>query len=104
MDTYVFVDNPEGIELVNPAQPSLEGKNLINVKDVHGKLLVKEYIDAALKNEDGWTDYYWYRPGESTPAHKYTYVRKVKSGADTYIVGAGFYVEEKIQLAAQNKN
>ena len=26
MDTYVFVDSEDGVELVNPAQPSLEGK------------------------------------------------------------------------------
>ncbi len=95
MDTYVFVDDPNGIELVNPAQRSLEGKNLINEKDVHGKLIVKEYIDAAAKNGSAWVDYYWYRPGENTPAHKYTYVRKVKSGDKTYIVGAGLYIDSK---------
>ena len=32
MDTYVFVETPDGIELVNPAQPSLEGKNLIDAE------------------------------------------------------------------------
>lgn len=103
MDTYVFVDNPDGVELVNPAQPSLEGKNLINEKDVHGKFAIRDYIDAALKNGSAWVDYYWYRPGENTPAHKYTFVRKVKSGSDTYIVGAGLYVEDKVEMTAQRK-
>ncbi|MDP4265344.1 MAG: cache domain-containing protein [Bacteroidota bacterium] len=103
MDTYVFVDNPDGVELVNPAQPSLEGKNLHNEKDVYGKFAFRDYIDAAVKNGRAWVDYYWYRPGENTPAHKYTFVRKVKSGPDTYIVGAGLYMEDKVEKKAQHK-
>ena len=95
MDTYVFVDLPDGTELVNAAQPSLEGKNLRDVKDVKGKLLVRDYINAATKQGSGWVDYYWYRPGNNTPAHKYSYVRKVQHGAETYIVGAGFYSSEE---------
>ena len=91
MDTYVFVDDVDGVELVNPAQPSIVGKNLINAKDVHGKLIVRQYIDAAVKNGSAWTDYYWYRPGESVPAHKHTFVRKVKFEDKTYVVGAGYY-------------
>jgi signal transduction histidine kinase len=84
MDTYVFVDNPNGVELVNPAQASMEGKNLTDVKDVYGKFVAREYINAAMKNGNGWVEYYWYRPGENTPARKYTYVRKVQHDGDIY--------------------
>jgi signal transduction histidine kinase len=97
MDTYVFVNSVEGVERVNPAQPSLEGKNLINEKDLNGKYFVRDYIDAAIKNEGAWVDYYWYRPGENTQARKYTFVRKVKFGTETYIVGAGFYPGDKVE-------
>lgn len=93
MDTYVFVNAPDGTELVNPAQPSLEGKNLMDLRDVKGKALAQEYIAAALKDGSAWVDYYWYKPGENTPARKHTFVRKVESGKDTYIVGAGVYLE-----------
>jgi signal transduction histidine kinase len=91
MDTYVFVDNLDGVEFVNPGHPSLEGKNLSKVKDVHGKLLVKDYIDAAVKNGDAWEDYYWYKPGESVPVKKHTYVKTVKFAGETFVVGAGYY-------------
>jgi signal transduction histidine kinase len=89
MDTYVFVDNLHGVELVNPAQPSLEGKNIMNLRDVKGKLVTQEYINAAVKNGSAWVDYYWYKPGNNIIAHKYTYVLKVQSGGETYIIGAG---------------
>jgi signal transduction histidine kinase len=91
MDTYVFVDNLEGVELVNPAQPSLEGKSLINVKDLNGKFVERAIIDGVIKNSSDWVDYYWYKPGQNEPAHKQTFVKKVQHGNETFIVGAGFY-------------
>jgi signal transduction histidine kinase len=94
MDTYVFVEATDGTELVDPAQPSLEGKNIMDLKDVNGKAVARTCINAALKNGSAWVDYYWYKPGSNTPARKQTYVRKVQSGQDTYIVGSGLYVEE----------
>ena len=94
IDTYVFVNAPDGLELVNGGQPGMEGKNVMAVTDVKGKALVKEYIALAMKEGSGWIDYYWYKPGQNTPAHKIAYVRKVQSGADTFIVGSGFYIEE----------
>ena len=93
MDTYVFVDTPDGTELVNPAQPSLEGKNLIDLRDLKGKPVVQEEIAAAMKDGSAWLDLYWYKPGNNLPARKQTYVRKVQSGQDTYIVGSGVYME-----------
>jgi signal transduction histidine kinase len=91
MDTYVFVDNLDGIELVNPGQPSLEGKNLISEKDVRGKLIVRDYIDVAMKKGNAWVDYYWYRPGDNKITKKYTYVKKVQHGIETYVLGSGLY-------------
>jgi signal transduction histidine kinase len=91
MDTYVFVDNMQGVELVNAAQPGIEGKNLINEKDVNGKFLVRDIIDSATKKGSAWVDYFWYKPGQNEPAHKLAYVRKVQHGNEIYIVGAGLY-------------
>jgi signal transduction histidine kinase len=101
MDTYVFVNSADGVELVNPGHPSMEGKNMMDLKDVNGKLLVRDYIDAAMKNGGAWVDYHWYRPGNNIPALKHAYVRKVEHGGETYIVGSGFY-EAEVPLASRN--
>jgi len=93
MNTYIFVDTPQGIELVNPAFPNLEGTNFIGYKDSNGKLLAKEYIALALKQGFGWIDYMWPKPGEATPSLKHTYVRKAVYGSETFIVGSGAYLE-----------
>jgi signal transduction histidine kinase len=94
MDTYVFVTAPDGTELVNPAQPSLEGRNLIDLKDLKGKAVIQDEIAAAMKDGSAWLDLYWFKPGQNTPSRKLTFVRKVQSGEDTYIVGSGLYLEE----------
>lgn len=94
MDTYVFVNAPDGTELVNAGQPSLEGKNLIDLRDLKGKAVVRDEIALAMKEGRGWVDLYWYKPGDNIPTRKQTFVQKVQSGQDVYIIGAGFYVEE----------
>jgi signal transduction histidine kinase len=91
MDTYVFVDDTTGVEWVNPAQPSLEGKNLIDLRDAKGKYVARECIDLAMKDGKGWVDYHWYRPGSNDIVQKHSYVRKVVHAGKTYIVGAGLY-------------
>jgi len=93
MDTYVFVDTIDGTEVVNPAQPSLEGTNIIDLRDVKGTRLARNYIAAASKMGSAWVDYYWYKPGHNTPSRKHAYVRKVQAGQDTYVVGSGVYLE-----------
>ncbi|HSQ68314.1 MAG TPA: cache domain-containing protein [Polyangiaceae bacterium] len=93
MDTYVFVLTPDGTELLNPAFPSLEGRNLMSLRDVKGKKVIQEEITSAMREGSAWLECDWFRPGDNTPAHKQTYVRRVQSGEDTFIVGAGIYLE-----------
>ena len=93
MDTYVFVHGLDGIELVNPAQPTLEGRNLLDLRDLQGKAVIQEQVAIAERDGSGWLDCYWYKPGDNTPARKLTYVRKAQFGQDTYVVGSGIYTE-----------
>ncbi|MFM8605306.1 MAG: cache domain-containing protein [Cyanobium sp.] len=92
-ETYVFVDTPAGVELVNPAFSAVEGRNILNLRDASGKAMVREYIDLAMRRGSGWTTYLWPRPdGSKTPVPKSTYVRRVVTPAgETLIVGAGLY-------------
>lgn len=92
-DVYVFVDDPEGLELVNGDFPNLEGRNLIDYQDSKGKYLVREYIDLAMSQGAGWLYYYWPKPGESESSKKHTYVRKAKFGNEIFIIGAGAYLD-----------
>lgn len=92
-DTYVFVNSPDGVELVNPAFPELEGRNLLALRDSDGKPMVKDYIELALRQGSGWTTYLWPQPDRSKlPVRKTTYVRKVVlPDGEVLIVGSGIY-------------
>lgn len=103
MDTYVFVDDVNGLELVNSTHPSLEGKNILNLKDTKGKSIVKDYINAAQEKGSAWVDYFWYKPMSNIPVLKKTFVKKVKFGNETFIVGSGIYVEEGPPMAQEEK-
>lgn len=91
-DFYVFVDKPDGTELVNAAFPKIENTNIFDLKGSSGDLIVQRYIALALKKGSGWISYRWPRPGQTVDSNKLTYVKKVESGGQTYIVGSGLYL------------
>jgi signal transduction histidine kinase len=94
-DLYVFVLDTSGKALVHPAQPSLEGQNLLDLKDSSGKAFVREMVRTLESQESGWVDYLWPKPGQTTAVQKSTYLRKVNAGGSSLIVGAGVYVDTK---------
>jgi len=47
----------------------------------------------ALQQGLGWIDYMWPKPGESKPSKKSSYIKKVKVGEETFIVGSGLYTD-----------
>src|SRR5512143_1984823 len=93
-ETYIFVLDPEGNMLVH-ADPTMEGKNQLDLKDINGKPIIRGLIAAATALPDkpyGWYHYQWPVPGGLLPRWKSSYVRLVQapSGA-RYIVGSGMY-------------
>jgi len=81
------------ILLFNPINLELDGKNIIDLKDVNGKAYVQEFIETAKTQGSGWIDYMWPKPGESKPSKKSSYIKKVKVGEETFIVGSGFHTD-----------
>src|SRR5260221_166536 len=56
---YILTYDMAGTMIVSGAAPELEGKSRIGIKDVNGKLLVKEMVDLMATADDGLTEY-WY--------------------------------------------
>jgi signal transduction histidine kinase len=92
-DVHLFVYDQNGMELVNPVSPNLEGRNLLDFKDTNGKMVVRDTIKMLEAKETGWIDYMWPKPGETEPSKKLSYVRKVKMGDEVLYVGAGIYLD-----------
>ncbi len=93
LDAYVFVMSLEGVELVNPAFPELEGRSVLEIQDRTGKFPAREMLRLLENRDVGWVDYYWPRPNEERPSHKDAFVKKVRVGEEVLIVGAGVYYD-----------
>jgi hypothetical protein len=91
-DTCVFVTSAAGTELVNPAFPALEGRNLWDTRDSNGAYIVREIVRLALERGSGWVSYLWPKPDvPNLPRRKISYVKKVTVDNQIMIVGAGMY-------------
>jgi len=92
-ETYVFVFDMEGKTLCHPARPTLEGRSLLELRDPHGKPILKNFLrELEGGNDEGWVHYHWPRPGQKTFYWKTAYIRRATDpdGRDV-IVGSGVY-------------
>lgn len=93
LTTYVFVIDQKGVDVVNPAFPQHEGKNVLALRDSRGKFFIKDMIAMLAAKDSGWIIYSWPKPRTTKPSDKETYVKKVKYGTDVFYVGSGIYLE-----------
>ncbi|MGD2098658.1 MAG: cache domain-containing protein [Desulfobacterales bacterium] len=92
LGNFIFVVHLDGTAVVDPAFPSLEGRDLRDFKDAVGRYVVREMLEKVKKltGNSTWISYMWPRPGEVKPSRRLTYLRKVKLGPETFIVASGF--------------
>jgi cytochrome c len=89
-DLYVFVYsmNGDGINLAHGANSKMIGKNLLELKDVDGIYIVKEFYKTANgKSGKGWVDYKWSNPVTKAFEAKTSYIEKVGD----VMIGCGIY-------------
>jgi cytochrome c len=87
-DLYVFAYNMEGVNVAHGANDKLIGKNLIELKDPEGKLLIKELRDTAAKG-GGWVEYEWPHPQTKKIESKISYSKKMVNYEG--FIGVGVY-------------
>lgn len=79
-DLYLFAGPIKpGPALAHGANPKLVGKDgLIDMKDVDGKLFIREFGNVAESKEGkGWVDYKWPNPVTKAIENKSTYIERV---------------------------
>ncbi|WP_051299881.1 cache domain-containing protein [Methylobacter luteus] len=98
-DEYIFVYDMNGFNIVLPAFPNLEGRDLLDLKDTQGKQLIREMLEVIQTSGSGWVDYMWPKPGESVSMQKSAYVTKAKMGDRWLLVGSGVYLADAPKAA-----
>jgi len=89
-DLYVFIFDMNGVTAAHGVNPKLVGKSLIGIKDQNGVEFVREMVEIAQANGEGWVDYHWPNPATKKLAQKSSLTVRLD---DTYFVGVGIYVE-----------
>lgn len=98
LDTYIFVMDMQGRTLVDPAYPTLVGRDLTALQDAMGFYVIRELIRKLRKQDEAWVQYMWPKPGSPLPVRKLVYARKVTVNNETFIVGSDFYVATPIWM------
>ncbi|MGP2655974.1 methyl-accepting chemotaxis protein [Malaciobacter sp. WC5094] len=89
---YYWINDSNHVVIGHSAKPSLNGKNLVNLKDKNGVYIYKEIVKKANKsNSGGLVKYVWTKPGKQKPQPKFSYVKRFKEW--DFIVGTGAYID-----------
>lgn len=96
---YFFVYDLQGIGVMQPMKPEMEGVQNIDLADQNGVHYIKNMIDISKSAEgEGFTEYAFPKTKDGPPIAKISYIKFVK-GWD-WFVGSGVYqdvIEQKIR-------
>ena len=90
---YYFISRLDGVALLFPSKPELEGKNLMDVQDTHGQDLTKDMIKIVEQSGEGFYQYHWTKPGtEGIDFKKVSFIKQL--GIYDWFIGTGLYVDD----------
>lgn len=87
---YIWVHNLDGLMVMHPIKPALDGKGLLDMRDVNNVYLFVAMNELVEEKGEGWVPYSWPKPGQKDSSPKVSYVILVPGDAG-YVVGAGMY-------------
>ena len=88
---YYFIDTLDGVCVLLPTAPQLEGTSLWDNRDPTGHYIMRGLVEATKNPQQaGFYRYYWYPPNEKIMREKISYVRTFHPF--NWVIGAGEYV------------
>ncbi len=98
---YVWIHNLDGVMVMHPIKPALDGQGLLDMRDVNGVYLFVAMNELCEEKGQGWVPYAWPKPGEEKSSPKVSYVVLVKHGGKSYVAGAGMYDVTEADIKAK---
>ncbi|USD65440.1 methyl-accepting chemotaxis protein [Vibrio sp. SCSIO 43136] len=89
---YYWVNDSEPRMVMHPIKPQLNGKNLSQVADPTGKKLFVEFVDVVKRQQQGFVNYMWPKPGSETDVEKLSYIKHFAPW--DWIIGTGVYIDD----------
>ncbi|MCB5163055.1 methyl-accepting chemotaxis protein [Marinomonas algarum] len=94
---YIYAYKLNGIRLLHGAGGELN-IDMYDTQDSRGNYLIRDIIDAAVKG-DGFSQYYFPKPGETEASKKYGYTVYIKKW--DLVLGTGFYIDSADKIVAE---
>jgi methyl-accepting chemotaxis protein len=89
---YFFVISLDGVSLLSPSAPQVEGSSLLGVRDSAGGLPFQTMVSTARKAGVAAVAYPWPKPGASGPSEKASYAKAIPELG--LLVGSGMYFDD----------
>jgi methyl-accepting chemotaxis protein len=101
-NNYFWINDNNGILLVHPTQPKLEGRDMVNDKDADGIFYAQNMIKVCREQSKGFVYYSWLKPGNNKPVPKISYVMAFKQW--NWILGSGAYADDINEQVSSVRN
>jgi signal transduction histidine kinase len=98
LGTFVFVLDQQGHSLVDPAYPTLQGRDMSNFRDAIGRPAIRDLLQKLESSDQAWVQFLWPKPGERLPSRKLMYARRVRVGNEMLLVGSDFYLATPVWM------
>lgn len=90
---YFWINDMEPRMIVHPYRPDLEGKNVADITDPHGKHLLVEFVKIVKAHGEGYVDYMWqWQDAPNKVVPKVSYVKGFAPWG--WIIGTGIYLDD----------
>jgi len=90
---YFWIIDQQPRMIMHPYRTELEGHDLSDYEDSHGKKLFVRAVEIVRKNDDGFIDYYWqWKDDTSRVVPKLSYVKGFEPWG--WVIGTGIYLED----------
>ncbi|RXJ70153.1 histidine kinase [Halarcobacter ebronensis] len=93
---YIFIDDINGIKLLQPLNKSFEGRDFSNFEDPKGYKFVQKIIETIKDKSESFDQYYWYKSKEDKTAYEKLSFYKYFEPYNVAI-GTGEYIDEYTQ-------
>jgi methyl-accepting chemotaxis protein len=92
---YFWINDYTPNMVMHPIDPSLDGKNVADIKDPNGLAIFTEFTKVAKANGEGLVRYEWPKPGSKVSESKFSYIKGFEPWQ--WIIGTGIYVGDLAQ-------
>jgi len=88
---YIYITD-YNFNLISHPDPKLHQKNLSEIKDIFGALLIPTIVKKARSQQEGFYTYWWQRLGSDTPSEKLVYFKHFPEWE--WVIVTGVYIDD----------